>query len=73
MNPQLIIDGEFQADAAIVPSVGKSKAPGSKIQGQCQCVGFPNLESGNIVYKLVQRLAHGRSYRSLFCKEWQLP
>ena len=61
MNPQLIIDGEFQADAAIVPSVGKSKAPGSKIQGNANVLVFPNLESGNIAYKLVQRLAHAEA------------
>lgn len=61
MNPQLIIDGEFQADAAIVPSVGKSKAPGSEIQGNANVLVFPNLESGNIAYKLVQRLAHAEA------------
>ncbi len=57
MNPKLKIDGELQADAAIIEAIGKKKAPGSDIAGNANVLVFPNLESGNISYKLVQRLA----------------
>lgn len=61
MDPSLKIDGELQADAAIVASVGLKKAPGSEIAGKANVLIFPNLECGNISYKLVQRLAHAEA------------
>lgn len=57
MSPDLQIDGDLQADAAIIESIGKSKAPDSSIAGKANVLIFPNLECGNIAYKLVQRLA----------------
>ncbi len=61
MSPGLLVDGELQVDAAIVPEVTKIKFPDSPIAGQANVLIFPNLEAGNIGYKLVQRLADARA------------
>jgi phosphate acetyltransferase len=61
MAPDLQIDGDLQADAAIIEKIGQSKAPGSSIAGKANVLIFPGLESGNIAYKLVQRLAHAEA------------
>lgn len=61
MAPELMIDGEFQVDSALVPKVGKQKAPNSSIAGNANVFIFPDLQSGNIGYKLVQRLANAEA------------
>ena len=61
-EPSLLLDGELQADAALIPSVTDKKAPGSPVKGKVNTIVFPNLSAGNIGYKLVQRLAHADAY-----------
>lgn len=63
--PELKADGELQLDAAIVPEVGRSKAKGSEVAGYCNTLVFPDLNSGNIGYKLVQRLGKAEAYGPL--------
>ena len=64
-EPNLLVDGELQVDAAIIPEVSKSKAPGSSIEGNANVLIFPDLNAGNIGYKLTQRLAKAEAYGPL--------
>ena len=71
--PDLQIDGELQADAALVESVGQKKAPGSKVAGFANTLIFPDLQSGNIGYKLVQRFGSIRPVPPGFCNAYYRP
>ncbi len=61
MAPEFLFEGELQADAALIEAIGQKKAPGSRIAGKANVLVFPNLECGNIAYKLVERLAHAQA------------
>lgn len=72
LAPNLALDGELQFDASIVPSVGKKKAPESKVAGEANVIIFPDLDAGNIGYKLVQRLAKANAYGPI-CQGLAMP
>jgi phosphate acetyltransferase len=65
-DPKLLVDGELQLDAAMIPEVTKKKAPGSPVEGKVNVLIFPDLDAGNIGYKLVQRFAGAEAYGPFF-------
>lgn len=70
--PDLLVDGELQFDAAVIPEIADRKAPGSPIEGKANILIFPDLNVGNICYKMTQRLAHAEAYGPL-CQGLDLP